>query len=397
MKTFTINTSTPDKLKVILEEQNIKYTITLNKKKNFIKEISKWNLPPFEDLDLTTKNVVFKVDVKHYDLLLGLLKPEKTQKNKWIHYNKLLPEKLDYEFMIEHQPKYPVYIISLSRYQKERCYTIKHLEKMNVKYRLCVMTREVDDYKKSLVSNNFINCVEIINIDDNMGLGGTPQRMKCWEHSKELGYSKFWLLDDNIDGYYYYNRLRKIKVHSGIVFTSLENFIDNVKEPVGLIGHNYNMDNPATTMRNPYQVNSKVYSSMLINTELLDKYNIKFTLKYNEDVDLCMECLKNDIRTISVNIFLSNKKSTLSVKGGNTDTIYANGKKFQDKVDCLLNKWGSDYVDIIVKHKDERPHHKVYYDRFNVSKKITPIIEYTETDYEKFGISLGFVYDELTE
>jgi hypothetical protein len=176
-------------------------------------------------------------------------------------------------------------------------------------------------------------------------------------------------------------------VDNGIVFTSLEKLIDNVKEKVGIIGHNYHMDVPATTMRNPITVNSKVYSSMLINTEILDKLDIKFRLKYNEDVDLVLQCLKNKIKTISLNVFVANKKSTLSVKGGNTDTIYDNGKKFQDKVDCLLEKWGSEYVSVIVKHKDERPHHKVDYDKFNLDKTITPIIKYrNQKSYDDFGI-----------
>jgi hypothetical protein len=132
---------------------------SLNKKKDFSKEISKWNLPPFEDLDSTTSNVIFKVDVKHYDTVLNLIKPEKTQKNIWMHYNKLLPDKIEYKFLQEHQPKYPIYIISLNRYQKERCYTIRHLEKMNIKYRLCVMTHERDLYKQSLDENKFTNCI----------------------------------------------------------------------------------------------------------------------------------------------------------------------------------------------------------------------------------------------
>lgn len=396
-QTFTINTSKSNELKEIFTEHKIAFTITKNKKKDFSKVMSRWNLPPFEDLDLTTENQVFKVEKTHYNNICKILQPEKKSKDKWVHYKKKYVDKIQYEFSIEHKPKYPVYVISLNRFQIDRCFTIKHLENMNVKYRLCVMTREINNYKKTVDDYNFTNCIEIISIDDNFDMGGTPQRMKCWAHSKELGYCKFWLLDDNIDGYYYYNRLQKVKINNGLVFTSLENFIDNIKEPVGLIGHNYLMDNPSTTMRNPFQVNTKVYSSMLINRELLDKYDVKFTLKYNEDVDLCMECLFNNIKTVSVNYFLSNKKATLSVKGGNTDTIYDNGKKFKDKVDCLINKWDSkciNIVKIINKHKDKRPHHSVDYDKFGVNKVITPIKEYKdETTYEKFGISYGIIYN----
>ena len=386
--TFTINTSTQKSLEKILNDNEIPYKITYNKKRYFDDEITKWGLPPFEDLDLTTENVIFKVSKELYDKVRDIIKPEKMSKGVWMHFNKKLDTKIEYKFLMQYKPRYPIYIISLNRYQIDRCYTIKHLEMMNVKYRLCVMTREVENYQKTIKDNKFENCIEIISIDDNNNLGGTPQRMKCWEHSVKLGYDKFWLLDDNIDGYYYYNRLQKIKIHNGIVFTALENFIDNVKEKVGIIGHNYAMDNPCTTMRNPFQINSKVYSSMLINTKILDEVNIKFRLKYNEDVDLVMQCLNNKIKTISLNIFLSNKKATLSVKGGNTDTIYDNGKKFQDKVDCLLEEWGDEYVQVITKHKDNRPHHKVDYDKFDLDKVITPIIKYSKRSYNDFGIEL---------
>jgi len=334
--TFTINTSTRDTLEKILKDNSIPYTIKFNRKQNFDIQIHKWGLPPFEDLDFTTENVIFKVDKKLYPKVVDLLKPECKKKNIFMHFNKKVGEKINYNFLFQFKPKYPIYIISLNRYQIERCFTIKHLEMMKVKYRLCVMKNEVKNYRELIDKNDFKYCIEIISISNNYDLGGTPQRNRCWEHSVKLGYSKFWLLDDNIDGYYYFNRLQKIKVDNGIVFTSLEKLIDNVKEKVGIIGHNYWMDVPATTMRNPITVNSKVYSSMLINTEILDKLDIKFRLKYNEDVDLVLQCLKNKIKTISLNVFVANKKSTLSVKGGNTDTIYDNGKKFQDKVDCLL-------------------------------------------------------------
>lgn len=395
-KVFYIHTSSISKVEHILKENNISFKVNKNKKKNFQSTLLKWNLPPFEDVDITEKNVKISVDKSLYEKVVELLKPEKTFKNKWIHYNKIPFEKIKYDLSINFFPKYPIYIISLNRFQLNRCFTIKTLEKMNVKYRLCVMTREVGDYRKTLDDNSFTNCVDIISVDDNFGLGGTPQRNKCWEHSKSLGFSKFWLLDDNIDGYYYFNLMNKVRFENGLVFQSLENLIDNVKEPVGIIGHCYFFDVRKDKIRPPIQLNTKVYSSMLINTELLDKHNIKFLLKYNEDVDLVLQCLKNKLNSISCNIFLCNKLPTLFVKGGNTDTIYDNGKKFQDKLDCLIEKWG-DIVETVKKHKDERPHHKVDYSKLNKNKVITPIIKYTKLNtYEKLGIKVIHEIDDLS-
>ena len=119
--------------------------------------------------------------------------------------------------------------------------------------------------------------------------------------------------------------------------------INNCIENIGIISHNYNHDTPKHQLLMPYYINCRNYSSLLINSKLLNNYDIKWRLKYNEDVDLTIQCITKGIKTISTNFFLSGKKPTKTCKGGNTDTIYNNLKntddKFKDKFDCLYNTW----------------------------------------------------------
>ena len=48
----------------------------------------------------------------------------------------------------------------------------------------------------------------------------------------------------------------------------------------------------------------------------------RWRLKYNEDVDLCLQVLKAGFCTIQFNAFLSGKAATQTVGGGNTTELY---------------------------------------------------------------------------
>lgn len=289
-------------------------------------------------------------------------------------------------------PKYPVYIISYQRYtdkpwKKGTCMT---LEKMKVPYRLCVLTREVDLYNETLKRYKCQYCIEIIHIPDNNGLGGTPQRNKCWEHARELGFSFHWILDDNIDGYYWFLKREQSRIDSGVVFKNVEDVIENIIEPIALGGHSYYSKTPSTTMRVPFVMNGKNFSSILVNHSLLDKHNIKWRLKYNEDIDLGLQTLTNGLNTLSFELFLCNKKSTTENTEGGNKEIYDNysNKGFQMKVDLLLETW-KDIPKIVKfsnrKHKDNRPHHDIVWKHFEPPHPFT--VKHTHTEWKNYGIT----------
>lgn len=304
--------------------------------------------------------------------------PDAWMSNKSIHYKYNLQHikkiKVNYHLpSVKIQNKYPIYVLSLGRYSDlsfpdATCMT---LEEMGLEYTLVLMTREVENYRETLKRYNCKYCVNIIHLEDNHGLGGTPQRNLAWDDSKKRGFSKHWILDDNIHGYFWFNRRQKIQIKSGVVFRNVEDFVDNLNEKVGLAAHAYRYDTRGTEMRNPIIVNGKTFSSILVNHNLLDKCKIKWRLKYNEDIDLGLQVLSNGFMTIGYETFLSGKKATKDNREGGNRDIYLQYKQegFVRKLECLQNEWGHipNLIGETTKKlgkEDERVHHLIDWDRF---------------------------------
>jgi hypothetical protein len=265
------------------------------------------------------------------------------------------------------------------------------LEKMKVPYRLCIQKQELELYRKTLQKYNCQYCLEIIYIETGYLQGGTPQRNKCWEHSRDVLHSSMhWILDDNIDGYYWFLKRQKSRIDSGVVFKNVEDVMENINEPIGLGGHSYTSKTPSTTMRVPFTVNNKVFSSILINHTILDTLAIKWRLKYNEDIDLALQTLSKGLNTICYELFLCGKEETKgkNKEGGNIE-IYDNYSNtgFQMKVDMLLETWK--HLPKTVKfsnkkHKDGRPHHHIVWKHF---ERLVPFtLTHTYTDWKNYGV-----------
>jgi len=69
----------------------------------------------------------------------------------------------------------------------------------------------------------------------------------------------------------------------------------------------------------PFKYNCHVYSAMLIKCNL----PYRWRLKYNEDIDLCLQVLHNGGTTSSCIYYMADKVSTaLKMKGGNQTELY---------------------------------------------------------------------------
>ena len=364
-------------------KNNITYSIELKTEKSYEDSIMKYHLPPCEPICME-HIVIFTINPKDKAFIQSLLNQHPDNHN-YINYNIVKP-KVSYRMLSYNIPKYPIYIVSYKRYDIKKRLTWNFLEEMQIPYYICVQEQEKIQYEQMVYG--FKYCIAIIT-STNTTEGSYIQRNTCLSHSSM---QKCWILDDNIQGWYYYNLNQKIQLNHSIIFNVLENIMDHTNN-IGIISHCYYMDVPSTTMRSPIQVNTKNYSSCLINRDLLLKHNIQFRLKYNEDVDLTIQCLSQQIQTISTNIFLCNKLSTGSVAGGNTD-IYDN--KMHLKYQCLEDTWKHLPLGCIskttTKHKDNRVHHKVNYRKickyFNTSYDIAFDDIPKKYTYEDFGIKL---------
>jgi len=198
-------------------------------------------------------------------------------------------------------PKYPVYVPSKSRY--DSALTAKFLTRDRVPFYLVVEEQEFDEYRRVVPEKQIL-----VLPDSNRGL--IFARNFCMDHSLSIGAKRHWQLDDNIGGVRRLYGGERIPCDSGPGFRAIEEFVDRYRN-VALAGFNYQMF--VTPTSPPYRTNVHVYSGTLVNNAIPHRWR----LLYNDDTDLCLQVLADGFATVLVNVFMIDKKTTMTVKGGN--------------------------------------------------------------------------------
>lgn len=215
--------------------------------------------------------------------------------------------------------KYPIYIVSKGRY--ENPITAKSMLREGLDFKIVIEPQELNDYKKTIPEKNIL-----VTDFSNLGTGSYPARNFAWEDSKKNGFDFHFIFDDNI---YDMRRLhkgerRRDSWENGIKW--LTEFTERYNN-IGISGFNYEMFATRQTKK-PLVVNCHVYSGMMIRNSL----PFRWRLKYNEDVDLCLNALDRGWCTVLFNAFLIKKVSTTAkMKGGNQDELYK-GNAHEKKV-----------------------------------------------------------------
>jgi hypothetical protein len=254
--------------------------------------------------------------------------------------------------------EYPVYIIS-----KGRAYnplTAKLFEKAGIDYLIAVEPQERDEYVKALGESHVI-----VLPFSNLGLGSYPARNFCWEHAKERGFKYHWLFDDNILFWMKWVNGKRIKWHdinSALIYVESEANKTDV-DITGFEEPNFSKRCP----KKPFKINCHVYSALLIKNNL----PYRWRLKYNEDVDLCLQVLHNGGTTSSCIYYLANKVSTADkMKGGNQVELYKGNdpKKNLLKAKMLEAQWPQ-YAKTVIRFG--RHHHLVDWKVFNRKQTVS--------------------------
>lgn len=246
---------------------------------------------------------------------------------------------------------YPIYIISKGRFEKTL--TADNLNKSNLDFLIAVEPQEANEYIKKLGKEKVL-----ILPFSNLGLGSFPARNFCWEHSKNNGHKYHWLFDDNILFWMKWINGKRIKIEN---ITSAINYVENftIKNKIDICGFeepNFVVKPP----KKPFKNNCHVYSAMLIKNEL----PYRWRLKYNEDVDLCLQVLHNGGTTASCLYYMANKVSTADkMKGGNQTELYKGNAPIKNllKAKMLESVWPQ-YAKTVIRFK--RHHHFVDWNKF---------------------------------
>lgn len=368
-----------NELKAILAEYKAEYTVRNEWQRKFYID---YNLPILGrytyNKHWVNNHVLVKINnYKDLPPEFSALMSKRTK--SYMYFKNYKYKKVEYKVpTFNKRPKYPIYVISYKRY--DSMITMKYLEQMGCKYNIVIKEFEKDLYQKSLDAKKYkhytLLCMDADFEKKQTELGnsgGIPQRNFCLKHSTEGGHKSHWIIDDNIRGFYYYNYDTKKEMNHYCFFSSMELFRDKINEDVGLLSPNYAGD--VAGYRVPYVQNTKNYSCILVNNELLNQRDIQWRKRYNEDVRLSLECMTKGLTNISFNMFLINKMSTGSVKGGNCDIYKYNRKEI--KMDKKFKDDKIRFEDAILKHiKDNGYKHD---------------LEYVERKYKdsKYGIHYG--------
>lgn len=210
-------------------------------------------------------------------------------------------------------PKYPVYVISKGR---PTSITAKFLIEDGTPFKLVIEPQDLEAY-----TENFDPSLILVLPFANLGQGSIPARNWVWEHSKAAGHARHWILDDNIAAIWRRWKSVRVRCPSGIAFAAVEDFVDQY-ENIAIGGMNYTTFCHNNNRTPAFYLNCHVYSTLLIKNDL----PFRWRGRYNEDTDLCLQVLSNDWCTINTNVFLIEKRVTLSMAGGNSEIYKGDGR-----------------------------------------------------------------------
>jgi hypothetical protein len=273
-------------------------------------------------------------------------------------------------------PKYPVYIVSKGRWESRL--TSKALERMKVPYHIVIEPQEYDNYAAVIDPSKIL-----VLPFSNLGQGSIPARNWIWEHSISIGAKYHWILDDNIRGFERIYRGKKIPVYDGVCFRVIEDLVERY-ENIALAGMQYSMFTPLIQKQKPFLLNTRIYSCILIRNDI----PYRWRGKYNEDTDLSLRVLKDGWCTLLVQAFVCRKVATMTMKGGNTDTIYKlnNGQDGRLLMALSLQQQHPDLVRVT--RKWGRWQHHVDYRPFKANKLIPKPGVTIPNDINEYGMKL---------
>ncbi len=264
-------------------------------------------------------------------------------------------------------PEYPIYIVSKGRWESRL--TSKALERMGVPYFIIV---EESDYKKYaevihsykilILPQQYIDAYDTFdNLGTGKGVGPGAARNYAWDHSVDKGFSRHWVMDDNIAAFNRLNRNYQIKVDSGTIFKVAEYFVDRYTN-IAIAGLQYDFFIKAKTVVPPIILNTRIYSCLLIKNDI----NYHWRGRYNEDTDLCIRVLKDGWCTVEFNAFTQEKATTQTMRGGNSAEFYdVEGTKPKSQ---MLADMHPDVAKVVWRFN--RWHHHVNYKSFKDNKLI---------------------------
>lgn len=285
-------------------------------------------------------------------------------------------------------PQFPLYIPSKGRWEPKLSLTHNVLQSMNVPHRLVIEEQEYKNYSDEMDKKHLLvldkkyqrdyDIFEDIGVKGQTGPG--PARNFIWDHSMSEGHAWHWVMDDNIDLFMRLNRNIRVGVSDGTIFKCMEDFCLRYKN-VAMGGPNFVGIGVARKEQHPpFVMNTRVVCCVLIRNDT----GFRWRGRYSEDMDLSVRMLKAGWCTILFNAFLQRKATTMTMKGGCTDTLYVDGQA--DKKSTMLLHMHPDVTRLV--WKKNHWHHVVNWTPFRQNKLIRVDGLQTKSGVDNYGMQL---------
>ena len=298
-----------------------------------------------EQPSFVTFEVTFRTNKQH-KAFARLVKQSLTWNTQYIWYPPPKEDSVRYLWVSkfeDNHPRYPIYIVSKGRADSRK--TARALGRMGVDYFIAIEPQDYNAYSVVIDKSKIITLPF-----SNHGDGPGRARNAVWDHSKQNGHQKHWVMDDNITDFVRLHENKRYKCADGGMFRAFEDFIDRF-ENVPVAGLQYRFFCSPRSSYPPFVLNTRIYSCLLIDNDCKHRWRGR----YNEDTDLSLNVLKDGDCTIQVNAFLQNKIVTQALSGGNTAEFYA-GEGTYNKSQMLVDMH-PDVAKLVWRY--DRWHHEV--------------------------------------
>ena len=231
---------------------------------------------------------------------------------------------------------------------------------MGIPYHIVIEPQERDHYAAAIDPEKIL-VLPFSNLDQ----GSIPARNWVWEHSIKEGAERHWILDDNLRWFARLYDNKKVLVTSGTCFHITEDFVDRY-ENIAIAGLQYEMFLPALQKQKPYLLNTRIYSCILIKNDI----PYRWRGRYNEDTDLSLRALKGGWCTFLMQQFMCKKTTTMTMKGGNTESLYKLDSKRDGRL-LMAQSLQAQHPDVVkITRKWGRWQHQVDYRPFKKNRLI---------------------------
>lgn len=205
--------------------------------------------------------------------------------------------------------EYPIFIPSRGRADRDLSFTANILEREGIPFHLVVEPPEAESYVNLFGAERVL----VLPFQDRGHVA--PARTWIKRHSQSLGHKRHWQFDDNVRGILFFDGREKHKLPIGHILRKAEEFVDRYSN-VAIAGFRHCAY--VWTSTAPFSLNHQVASVVLVDNTIQCEWR-----GFVEDVDYVLQVLTRGYCTILFNAFYYEKPARMTMKGGNTDTVYA--------------------------------------------------------------------------